>query len=260
MTDNNAFVLRVNGQRKDRALQPDTVDVAELAELLLATRKLIAGEGRREVYVPLIIQEGSILLQYVEDQSLVDDLAEELQAYWNRVAGGISQRRIRALEELVQFVKKTGDRISLSGPQNLSIELDAYTVLPVTDTVWVDAEVYLTGKVLNIGGKSTSNIHLDTTDDRFNTLIIDVPREVLANQDRNRVYQTQTVRITIKQNLQDGSFDRKSARLLAFVDDRITDRAAQSSYLDSLIGRATANSSVEHDAEAWLRKIRGYEA
>jgi hypothetical protein len=257
----DTFVLRLIGQRHQRPLQPDTVDAAELADLLLATRKLISGEQRKEIHVPLHLTAGSIVLRYSEDPAIIDTLVTELQSYWLGMGGSmLSPRRFRALEQLLRFVKKTGDSLDLSGPRNLHIELNARTKLPTVEHVWANAEIYLTGKIMNVGGKSASNIHLETNNNDFGTLIIDVPREVLAQQERNRVYQVQTVRITIKQNVKDGSFDRRSARLLEFVDDRITTPAEQQSYLDKLIGRATQRWSEIEDTDMWLRRIRGYEA
>jgi hypothetical protein len=84
-----------------------------------------------------------------------------------------------------------------------------------TENLWADAEVYYYGTLIDAGGKTKSNIHLDTKD---GLVKIDADKEILASIEVNPLYRKFGVRATAKQNILSGDIDRSSLRLIEMIE------------------------------------------
>lgn len=82
-----------------------------------------------------------------------------------------------------------------------------------SEELWVETEKYLTGKVLDIGGKAAANVHLDIEGFR-RPLVISSSEEYLRSWKENVLYHTIQVRVAAEQNLK--TRELRNARLLGF--------------------------------------------
>jgi hypothetical protein len=89
------------------------------------------------------------------------------------------------------------------------------------------------------------------------SITIDANREQLAEDDKNRLYKEQELRISIKQNFRTGEYDPKTAKLLGFVDHQEASEDLDD-YLNDLIRKATPDWQGI-DKDQWLKETRGYE-
>jgi len=118
------------------------------------------------------------------------------------------------------------------------------------EDAWVQVEKYLHGKVVDMGGKTKANVHLEL--DNGQTLMVAASRETLAKDERNRLYRPALLHVTGEENLRTG--EMRNLRLLAFA-------AHQPSYDDDefkrIVERGTKAWSDVGDITGWTDALRG---
>lgn len=82
--------------------------------------------------------------------------------------------------------------------------------------LWFDTEFYFYGTLQDIGGKSKSSIDIDT--EEFGSLIIQTDEDVLTAQKNNLLYRKIMVRVSGKQEYKTQATDKKSLKLIDFVE------------------------------------------
>lgn len=90
--------------------------------------------------------------------------------------------------------------------------VDARTNLAKLDDVWVQVEKYLHGKIVDMGGKTKANVHLELENGQ--TLTVNSSHDLLAQDERNRLYRPALLHVTAQENLRTGEL--RNLRLLAF--------------------------------------------
>jgi predicted Zn-dependent protease with MMP-like domain len=113
--------------------------------------------------------------------------------------------------------------------------VNSQSSLSRAEDVWVQVEKYLHGKVVDMGGKTKANVHLEL--ETGQTLTIAASHDVLAKDERNRLYRPALLHVTAEENLRTGEL--RNLRLLAF-------EAHQPGYDDDEFRRM-----VERGTEAW---------
>ncbi len=117
--------------------------------------------------------------------------------------------------------------------------------------MWADAEFFFYGELINAGGKNEPNIHLATKE--AGTLLIDVDKEFLKQQDENILYKEFGVRVQGKQNIASGEIDKRNLKLIELVD---YDSRFDEQYLSTLISKV-GNKFSGLDVDSWINEIRG---
>jgi predicted Zn-dependent protease with MMP-like domain len=133
------------------------------------------------------------------------------------------------------------------------LRVDAHTSLNKIDDVWVQVEKYLHGKIVDIGGKTKANVHLELENGQ--TLTVGSSHELLAQGERNRLYRPALLHVTAEENLHTGEL--RALRLLAF-------ETHQPSYDDDefrrLVERGTKAWEDVANAREWIDALRGGQA
>ncbi|WP_202423623.1 hypothetical protein [Duganella margarita] len=131
--------------------------------------------------------------------------------------------------------------------------VDARTNLTKIDDVWVQVEKYLHGKIVDIGGKTKANVHLELENGQ--TLTVSSSHDLLAQDERNRLYRPALLHVTAEENLLTGEL--RNLRLLAFEPH-------QSSYDDEefrlMVERGTKAWEDVVNATEWTDALRGGQA
>ena len=115
--------------------------------------------------------------------------------------------------------------------------------------MWVDTEVYLYGKIMDAGGVTKTNVHLQT--DVGNVTIEATEQEIVSIKE-NPLYKMYGIRAKGKQNVITGEIDRKSLRFLSIID---YSPSYDESYLNSKIDEATSTWNGV-DVNMFLHEIR----
>lgn len=120
-----------------------------------------------------------------------------------------------------------------------------------SNALWVDAEVYFYGTLVDAGGKDKSNIHLETKD--FGMVVISVDRETLKSEERNILYKEYGIQAQGKQNIETGEIDKSSLKLIKIID---YSPSFDSDYIKGLIDKV-GDRFDGIDVDECLSKIRG---
>lgn len=260
MIETRQFIVLITGVREQAPLGPSVVDIDEMVSVLQHAKDLLFPEPKDRPRVSVKIEEGSVKIILLTAAAAVIQ-TQALLAEVNRTKNLdiLSPRQVTAILQFQKFSRDNHFNISFGERDRLD---EGLTITPATEwkqakPVWVGAELYISGKITNLGGKTNPNIHLETADFDLGTLIISAPEHKLAQDDRNRLYKNQQVHIRIKQNLDTGVFDPKSAELISFIDMDEQEESVED-YLNRLVKEASPNWEKVKDKEAWLREIRGY--
>lgn len=252
--------IRVTGERENTPLTPDQLDIDEVIKALEHGKNLLFPNLRTRPKISVSIEEGSALFQLntletaiFEARALLEKIASQ------RSVSFLSQKQSQAFYFFRNWAKENQFAVSFAPRKELpTLVIDEHlTLVEEEEDTWVDAELYIRGVVTNSGGKTRSNIHLDTSDYGLNSITIDANREQLAEDDKNRLYKEQELRIRIKQNFRTGEYDPKTAKLLGFVDHQEASEDLDD-YLNDLIRKATPDWQGI-DKDQWLKATRGYE-
>jgi len=256
--ENKGFIeIRVSGKVGQLPLTPDTYDISELRVILDQAEQLLfpSVERKSRPLVSYEIKEGSV--RHVFKTSL------QVIIGFNAVLGQIAEKRsieflefpsAKAFYSLQQTALKGNYSFeittSLPGSSKLSIDPSTHYTLPADD--WVTSEFYFYGDVMNMGGKSNPNVHVNVAG--IGLVRIQTPREVLAEYDHNPLYKPLGVRAHGRQNLVTGEIDTGSLKFVEFIDYA---PEYNESYLNNLILKASESWSDVNDVDEWLRELRG---
>lgn len=114
--------------------------------------------------------------------------------------------------------------------------------------IWVEVRKYLHGEITDLGGTSKPNVHLKLESGKV--LLIASNQQLLAAEERNRLYKPATLHIAAEENLDTGEL--RNLTLLGFEAPHGTWDA---SAFDELVRKGTqAWANVPID---WLENLRG---
>lgn len=112
---------------------------------------------------------------------------------------------------------------------------------------WVPVEKYLTGQITDLGGTSKANVHLRVASGQV--LTIASSQKLLADEERNRLYKTATLRVSAEEQLETGEL--RNLELQSFEDTR---HRWDEAHFEEMVRRGTA---VWKDVpDDWLENLR----
>lgn len=257
--ESKTIVLKIEGMRDGQPLSPHLLDIDEVVSLLSNARDfLYPDKGADRSRVSVDFEEGSAVLNlYVEPGVGIQAQAILHELNQNHDLSILKSKQVNALNEIQQFISKQRFSLKFGLAEKLveGLQMDRQTEWKTQEDIWIDEELYLVGEIVDVGGKTNPNVHLDT--EEFGTLTISSSKKVLSEDEKNRLYKKQQVRLTIKKNLNTGEYDKKSAILLDFVDAYESENPDE--YLDRLIAESAPYWKDVKDPEEWLKNLRGYD-
>ena len=252
--------IRVKGNKGSLELSPNNYDIKEIIDVLQNAENLLFPNSKKER--PIITYE-------IEEGSVRHIIKTTLQAIigFNAILAQIilENYSIDFLESptarAFEFFQKESQKnnyeyeIKTSLSEETKIIINRNTKFNRSEEVWVDAELYFYGIIVDAGGKNKANVHLDTKE--LGLLKIDASKELLTNFENNPLYKPFGVRATGKQNIKTGEIDKNSLRLIDIIN---YNPSFKEDYIKSLIKKAKKSWSDVTDADEWLENIRGYGA
>lgn len=254
------FEVKIQGSRDGRQLVPDNLDIDEWIHLMENARNILYPDSKERPHIGVRVEVGSVRLICTAVAALVIQAHALLGEVRNtNELGMLKPKQKTAVKYFQKFASRNQVSISLGKSNDLSsgLILNKQTLLSEDNPVWVKTELYLEGKITNIGGKSKSNIHIET--DKFGLLVINTTEQILEEDKKNRIYKNQVLRVEINQNPFNLSYDTSSAKLIEFIDHEHTVKEDIDEYLNNLIQKAAKDWEDVKDSEAWLKEVRGYE-
>lgn len=250
--------IKVIGRKGNLELKPDNYDIREIIEVLQNAENLLFPNSKKER--PTITYE-------IEEGSVKHIIKTTLQAIigFNAILGQIKvdnysidfleSPTARAFEFFQHESQKNNYEyeIKTSISDENKIIINKNTKFIRSEEIWVEAELYFYGIIVDAGGKSKANVHLDTKD--HGLLKIDASKELLTNYENNPLYKPYGVRAVGKQNVKTGEIEKNSLRLIDIID---YNPSYKEDYIKSLITKAKKSWTDVKDADEWLENIRGY--
>lgn len=173
-------------------------------------------------------------LQSPDSLSLIDPKRAAVIERWQAAARQNPNRKYRVVDDAT----KTG------------VFVDASTDFRKLEEVWVAVEKYVHGRVIDWGGKTKPNVHLELDDGIV--LKIAAARHLLASEEQNRLYRSALLHVTAEENLLTGAI--RNLNLIAFEAHQ---PAFDQAEFDQMVQRGTAAWSGVTNATDWLEDLRG---
>jgi len=252
--------IKISGRKGNFDLNPDNYDIREVIEVLQHAENLLFPNTKKDrPTISYEIAEGSVnhiikttLQAIIGFNAILAQIKAE-----NYSIDFLESPTIRAFEFFQSEAQKNNYQYeigtSISGGSTISINKDTKFIR--SKEIWVDAEFYFYGTIVDAGGKGKANVHLDTQE--FGLLKIEASKTLLANYESNPLYKPYGVRAKGKQNIKSAEIDKSSLVLIDIVD---YNPSYKEDYIKSLIKKAKKSWSEVDDADEWLQNVRGYGA
>ena len=250
----------VKGQKGNLELTPNNYDIRDIIEVLQNAENLLFPNAKKErPTITYEIAEGSVkhiiktaLQAIIGFNAILAQIKAE-----NYSIDFLESPTARAFEFFQRESRKNNYeyeiKTSLSEENKIIINRDTKFIR--SEEIWADAEFYFYGIIVDAGGKSKANVHLDTKE--HGLLKIDASKELLTNYENNPLYKPYGVRVKGKQNLRTGEIEKNSLWLIDIID---YNPSFKEDYINSLIQKAKKSWSEVTDADDWLQDVRGYGA
>lgn len=244
----------ISDRIEDVELSPARVPLALLGEFQKDVSEFLRGAGRDidPTQVHVSIEEGSLAfraLGLVAATTLWIDL-ESLK--FPDALSRIDAKRATVVERWQSAAKSNPARRYMVAGQDKKIifSVDNTTDYRQAEDAWVSVEKYLHGKIVDWGGKTKANVHLELQTGK--TLIVESSQDLIAQEQQNLVYKRALLHVTAEENLLTG--DLRNLRLLAFEHHH---PSYDDNEFKQMVERGTRAWEGVDDASEWLESLRG---
>lgn len=253
------FEIRMQGQRDGKPIDPSVLDVEEWLGILKHGRDLLYPDSSAKTrpQIGFDPKPGSIrVLLTTATAAVVQTTALMARVHQTSEIGILPPKQAEAVRYFLRMAQEHRLEVYLGEAEQVEQGLHLHRGLhfPEEEPAWVIVEAQVLGKVIDMGGKTVTNLHLET--DLYGYLTLSATEEQLAKETKNRLYQRQHVHVRLRQNAFTGEYDTKSGVFLGFID--YPDETMEE-YIARLVKQATPYLSKIEDPDAWLREIRGYD-
>jgi len=253
MINEGQFIVHIEGKKGCVPLSPDNFDITMLHEILGYVKDLLKQEKGTDTPTVLSgIENGSVKgLFKTSKENAVKISAVLSMLAQTPMLDQFEPSTSRAFEGFQSFAVRYDVRVGLSTSVNpdKEVSISPTTNLHRTNDMWVDTEVYLYGKIMDAGGVTKTNVHLQTD---IGNVKIEASEEEIVSIKENPLYKMYGIRAKGKQNVITGEIDRRSLRFLNIID---YNPSYDEAYLNSKIEKATPTWRGI-DIKSFLHEIR----
>jgi hypothetical protein len=253
----NQLRFAVSDNIDDVEVSPSHVSLALLGEFQKDVGEFLKGSSRDvdPAKILVSVEEGSLafvatgLLAAVTLWSDLEHLKSEDSLNL------IDSKRANVVERWQLLAQRNPHRRYFVTDQSakISFAIDSTSNFRKIEDAWVYVEKYLHGTVVDIGGKTKANVHLEI--ENGTTLKIDSTQDLLAEGEQNRLYRPALLHVTAEENLLTG--DLRNLRLLAFETHQ---PIYDDDEFNQMVERGTHAWANVPDSASWLEILRGGQA
>lgn len=256
MNASNELSFAINDRIQDAELSPARVPLALLGEFQKDVKEFLVGTEREvdPTQVQISIEEGSlkfVAFGLIAATTLWGDL-ESLQHA--DALNRINSKRADVIERWQVAAKSNPSRryVVIDQDKRPIFSVDNTTDYHQIEDVWVNVEKYLYGRIVDWGGKTKPNVHLELQTGK--TLTVESSQDLIAQEHQNLVYKQALLHVSAEENLFTG--DLRSLRLLAFEHHRPT---YDDNEFRQMVERGSQAWKGVENATLWLEGLRGNE-
>lgn len=196
------------------------------------------------------IEDGSLAM-VVTGLLAANNLWKDIARLENPAALGLMDPKRAAVIERWQLAARKHPHRSYrltDSVGRLSVLVDAGTDFRnQVEAIWVPVEKYLLGTVVDWGGKTNPNVHLDLGNGRAHKIASS--QNLLANEKENRLYKQALLHVSAEENLRTGAL--RNLNLLSFAEHKPTWNEAE---FDKLVRKGT--QAWADTPDDWLETLR----
>ena len=253
MQNKGQVTIHIEGRYGSEMLTPENYDITLMQSVLEYAVALLDLDKRKERPITTYhIESGSVRNVFTTSKQKAIEFASVLALVVSTSSiDQLDPKTAVAFEGLQRFAIQNNFNVDVftSESKEHIVHITPTSYFKRTENLWADAEVYYYGTIVDAGGKTKSNIHLDTKD---GLIMIDADKEILANIEGNPWYRKFGVRATAKQNIITGDIDRSSLKLIEMIE---FEPKFDLAYLERKI-EASTPVWTGIDADEFLHEIR----
>lgn len=234
-----------------------TVDLPTLRLFLQEIEELIKGDepGASLADSRVRIEDASVRIVALVASLLAADYQADMARLSEKFDLDVIQlKRAKIIERWQGRVQRSPSRSYSLGatPRSPEIRIQSTSQFQHgSENAWVSVEKYITGRILDAGGKQDPNVHLELSESG-KTIRVDATEQQLGGEKDNLLYKVVSLRVQAEQNLR--SKDLRNVRLIQFLPQSAeVDEQALAALWQK--GR-TAWKDVE-SAAGWVEVLRG---
>ena len=199
-------------------LSPSNTTLPILVDFVNQVSTFLKGNKRVDLSkIRTSITHGSLAVTaYNNAEVLNKAITDYAYVIENKSLDKIDLVRAKIIEEWQSAAKESETRsyhLEMDSEGKIStITIDSNTDYKTKRAVWVNVDLYLYGRIFDLGGKSKSNVHIEL--ENGSTLKIETDSHLLAQDDENRLYKDQLVRVKAKRNIY--THELKDEQLVSF--------------------------------------------
>ncbi len=249
----NELRFAVSDRINDAEVGPRHVPLSLLGDFQKEVSDFLKGSGRDvdPAEVLIAVEDGSLALVttgLLAAATLWADL-ERLQSPDS--LSSIDAKRAAVIERWQTAARQNPHRKYkiADAVAQVRVAIDSSSDFRRVEDLWVQVEKYLSGRIVDWGGKTRANVHLETEDGTV--LVVATTQELLVQEKQNRLYRPTLLHIAAEENLLTGRL--RNLRLLAFEAHR---PAYDENEFQQMVSRGTAAWADVPNATEWLEELR----
>lgn len=255
--DLTALEFYLNDVIDNRPVTPSTVDLPTLRGFFEEVEKLIKGDVKNASLSDsrVRLEEGSVKLVALVSHLLAADVQSDMvKLDQTGDLDAIQPRRAEVVELWQSRVRRFPSRAYSiqSGPELRPLRIaNTSQFQHGSENAWVTVEKYLSGKVVNAGGKQDPNVHLVLADSG-ESVRISATEQQLGGEKENQLYKDVTLRVEAEQHIRTKAL--RDVRLIQFL---ATTAQADEEALANLWKKGREAWRDVTSAAGWVESLRG---
>lgn len=250
------IVFTLEDRSRGYPISPQRVPLVWLKEFTIEVDEFLRGDSREvdTARTEVEIAAGSLRLATPEIAAAPRLYADIAKMHASQLIDDLEPKRRKIVETWQKRARQEPGRTYVidAGPKQ-RVSISGSTDFHADDADrWVVTERYVRGEIVDMGGKTTSNVHIVLEDG--SSLKVDADKVLLMREESNRLYKPALLRVRARYNL--ATHEYRDAALVEFVEYAPRFTEADEARLTE---RGSAAWKDVTDAANWVEEQRGNE-
>lgn len=263
MNDDKNLVFRLKDEVNGEEVNLENISLPLLIEFAEQVTRFLKGDKRINLNsVKTNLRSGSVVIEVENKTGIFDEAFEDYEiAKTLGDLGRINPVRAKVLQEWQEESRKNPDRIydiigdafdeSAEKDEDITwLRIDQDTDFNKPKEHWVQIEKYVYGRVNDLGGKTSANVHIEVLG--HGTVKVSTDAKKLFEDKSNRIYKKQLLRIKAEENIV--THEWRNERLISFEN---YEPSYDKDEHEKLVSKSTKIWGDILDSSLWVETLRG---
>lgn len=257
MAKKKVFRFSVKDKLLDSEVTPDNVSLPLLADFIKQVSSFLKGSSRTNLgEIKTKIIKGSLAVAVYDETGVLDDAYRDYNKMKARKnLNELDPVRASVILEWQRNASQNANRsyslgYELEDSKLEQLFIDSSSDYSIKSETWVPVEIYVYGRVFDMGGKNETNVHIEL--DNGNTVKASSKADILRNDGENRLYKKQLLRVSAEQNID--NMKTRNEQLISFEP---YNPVFDEELFEKMSKRIKAAWSSVKDINQWVEDLRG---